>query len=129
MLPFGCLCELCVYVVSCNHPPTITGSLIKVLAHNLIQFYWACMKDIIETGNNSKMGRAEEECAWVRRPLWCLCARSSEQYVLRQNGRAGGVKLRSLAAVTMSDCVTIKPTFKFPRLEIVKGHFTSLFKL
>lgn len=59
----------------------------------------------------------------------CLCARKSEQYVLREDGRACGVKLCSPAPVTMSDCVIITAALEFLRLGIVKGQFVSLLKL
>lgn len=59
----------------------------------------------------------------------CLCVRRSEQYVLLEDRRALGVKLCSLAPVTVSDRIIIKAAFEFLGLGIVKDQFVSLFKL
>lgn len=56
-----------------------------------------------------------------------MCARKSEQYVLREDGRASGVELCSPAPVTASDHVIIKVAFEFLGQGTVKGQFVSLF--
>ncbi|KAK2908134.1 hypothetical protein Q8A73_009207 [Channa argus] len=66
--------------------------------------------------------------------LACTCAfvlllGKSEQYALREDGRAFGVKLCSPAPVTVSDHVIISAALGLLRLGAVKGQFVSLFKL
>ncbi|KAK2835227.1 hypothetical protein Q5P01_015711 [Channa striata] len=54
-----------------------------------------------------------------------MCAGKSEQYALREDGRACGVKLCSPAPVTVSDHVIITAALKLFRLGAVKGQFAS----
>lgn len=48
---------------------------------------------------------------------------------ITEDGRACGVKPRSLAPVTVSDHVIIKAATELLRQRTVKGQFVSLFKL
>lgn len=63
----------------------------------------------------------------MARPPWslCVCGGGSSVY----NGRACGVKLCSLAPVTVSDHVTVKASSEILGQRAVQSQLVSLFKL
>lgn len=87
--------------------------------------YWPCVSDKMKLSNNSNNGKK----IWLQvgdtSPVVFVCDDgSSVSY-----GRACGVKLCSLAPVTVSDQVIVRASSEILRQRAVKSQFVSLFKL